>query len=123
MNVKLLRKIQKAILAEPRRFEMTRWVQKVEANGPDDPPCGTTACIAGFADMLTNPEIFLKSLDNLNLKIRLQYRAQAALKISNKQATKLFETWPGYNRLKTPMGRAKWAVRKIERFIKSNGAQ
>lgn len=44
MNIKLLRQIQAAILAEPDKFDMGNWFCPDAAS-----PCGTSACIAGYA--------------------------------------------------------------------------
>lgn len=63
LNVKLLRKIQKHILKEPERlvmkFQLVRRQSGTEIEGDSDrthriPPCGTAACIAGWALILTN---------------------------------------------------------------------
>jgi hypothetical protein len=57
MNVKLLRKIQKHILEEPRRLNMDGWgmVFDMEDAAIDKrvPPCGTAGCIAGTACIIT----------------------------------------------------------------------
>lgn len=67
MNVPLLRKIQKHILAEPRRVNMgvglfqyldpPVYLSPVEIGAPDwrqlIPPCGTVGCIAGWATILS----------------------------------------------------------------------
>lgn len=47
LNVKLLRKVQKHILEEPRRLQMGVWQSK-----SDDAPCGTIGCIAGWTALL-----------------------------------------------------------------------
>lgn len=47
MNVKLLKKVKAAILAEPKAFNMSQWsLPSPEA------PCGTACCIAGWAKVL-----------------------------------------------------------------------
>lgn len=51
MNVKRLRKIQKQILAEPDQFCMAEWLDSNPASS-----CGTTACIAGWACWLFDPQ-------------------------------------------------------------------
>ena len=61
MNTRLLRKIQKHILAEPKRFDMTDWVMRgkpgslLEAGEQEIevPKCGTVACIGGWACLLS----------------------------------------------------------------------
>lgn len=53
LNVRLLRKIQKHILEEPKRFWMGWWKED-SIPGHKPAPCGTTACIAGWAVILSN---------------------------------------------------------------------
>ncbi len=54
MNVELLDQIKQAILEEPRRIRMYDWVTRI-SDVPEDkrPPCGTVACIAGWAVALS----------------------------------------------------------------------
>lgn len=55
MNVKLLRRIIKAIKKEPGQFDMRSWFTRQRGI----PNCGTAACIGGWAVALTkraNPE-------------------------------------------------------------------
>ena len=58
LNVKLLRQIQQHIREEPRRLNMDTWGYRNRGGvvSPASPPCGTAGCIAGWADILTNPE-------------------------------------------------------------------
>jgi hypothetical protein len=56
MNVKLLRRIQKHILAEPKRLDMGNFiVRKSDGLGSlvRFPKCGTVGCIAGWAVTLS----------------------------------------------------------------------
>src|SRR6267142_2097842 len=57
MNVKALRKLQRYILAEPRRYYQHYWM--VTANldeagivSEQNPPCGAVACLAGNACLM-----------------------------------------------------------------------
>ena len=52
MNVELLRRIQKEILEEPLRINMDKWAYCPDET-EDPPPCGTVACIAGWAIALS----------------------------------------------------------------------
>ena len=53
MNIELLNKVKAHILEEPRRLEMVDWIMEGdEIPSPEKPPCGTAACIAGWAAML-----------------------------------------------------------------------
>jgi hypothetical protein len=56
LNVKLLRRIQQHILEEPRRLDMGNW-KSTRTDGPCAPPCGTVACIAGWALVLSGKSI------------------------------------------------------------------
>lgn len=60
LNVRLLRRIQRHILAEPRRLDMASWAYhcvgtKKELAALEMPSCGTRACIAGWAVALGSP--------------------------------------------------------------------
>ena len=68
--VKIVKKVQHHILEEPKRFDMGEWIRsarsisrqwfesdkewKAEINS-SYPACGTTACIAGWVAILSNP--------------------------------------------------------------------
>ncbi len=51
MNKELLERVAQHIEAEPRRLQMSSWVEASPKS-----PCGTTACIAGWAVLLTAPD-------------------------------------------------------------------
>lgn len=56
MNVELLRKVQKLILAEPRRVNMNRWVDTADnvfAQTYYYPDCGTVGCIRGWLGVVS----------------------------------------------------------------------
>lgn len=132
MNIPLLRKIQKAIREEPRRFDMRDWVML-----SDKSPCGTSACIAGHAAMIAlkkPPEKSLalaagRLLDKHN-NDNDYYIAQIAkdlLLLSSGQANRLFfrSEWPAkFQKLtKTPKARAQQAIARINHFIKTKGKE
>ena len=129
LNVRLLRRIQKHILEEPKRFFMgwfiargkpgtrrftdmgTAWLVPTDLPGRV-PPCGTAACIAGWANLFTGhrPEA--------------HRMAQKELGITQAQGTSLFNAhyWPDpfeqkYRAAKTPLQRAKIAAARIEHLI------
>lgn len=124
MNVKLLRKVAKHILAEPKRFFMDN---AVETGKPGDkvaldgemrslPKCGTAACIAGWACILSRVPIDDVSMSN----------AERLLKISSMQSSDLFlaDYWPSpfygkWREAKTLRSRARIAANRIEHFIKT----
>lgn len=128
MNVRLLRRIQKHILAEPLRYNQNITIEKGKPGQSyrEDtnfkqgtlPKCGTTACIGGWALSLS----FGARVFNFT-------RARRVLGISTEEAEKLFSytwdnSWPtkfkvAYNKAKTPRQRARIAFNRIEHFIKT----
>src|SRR5438105_274495 len=103
MNKDLLLKVKEAILAEPIRFNMGSWVSITDVWAP----CGTTACIAGFAvvfdketDLHPSPGLWKETGIKLDVEDnRLPFcdgsiakRAQTALGLSHQQAELLFFT-------------------------------
>jgi hypothetical protein len=78
VNVPLFRKIQKHITEEPKRLVMSTWVKKTihgdwnPRSYPLDlsktpPPCGTAACIAGWAGILGPDKRFVSSVRSLTI--------------------------------------------------------
>lgn len=66
--VKLVKKVQKHILEEPKRLNMHDWVNRLEDVLEGDPTwdqrqmakfpvCGTTGCIAGWTVLLSRPVV------------------------------------------------------------------
>ena len=142
MNTKLLRKIQKHILEEPKRLFMDSFVDRMEryensneflrATNRDFlseiPPCGTTGCIAGWAVLFELPEEQDDDIRRWNLTF-FQDTGARLLDISDKQAEMLFYTqnWPDglgqkHDEAKSgSMRRAKITSKRIDLFIKSKG--
>jgi len=124
MNVKLLRKVKKHILEEPKRFLMTS-IDEYGEPGSDTgyggkfAKCGTAACICGWAGILMG----LKS-DDIDFE-----SAGELLGLDEGQQQRLFEPgmWPEEfvggtsddGKLKT----ARIAAARIEHFIKTKGAE
>lgn len=134
LNVKLLRKIQRHILAEPRRYDQnaifTRGLTPgdIYEEGHVVPSCGTIACIGGWAGALSKQK---RPTDWNNYENTLRF-AQRVLRLDDRQATRLFAGtgggWPerfdtAYEKAKTPRGRALVAVRRIDHFIKTKGQE
>lgn len=122
MNIKLLRKVQKEILKEPRRFDMQSWFERNSIS-----PCGTTACIGGFAVALSNRWTRLKRGERL---MNVEGRATIYLDIEGFMGPRLFfiSNWPerlkyAYLTAGSPLKRAKVAVKRIDLFIKSGGKE
>lgn len=133
MNTRLLRKVQKHILEEPKRLCMADWCQKksefnldVEdfwdaCNRYPFAKCGTAACIGGWAVLLNGGRIG----SGMGWK-----NPSWHLGLSRTQADLLFniEDWPDrfydrYRTATTPAAKARVAVRRIDHFIKTKGAE
>ena len=71
MNVELLKKIQAAILQEPRRIDMGPLIQPVKGQHA----CGTTACIAGWA-LVLDTESRLEDAEGLDEIMRIRKAAE-----------------------------------------------
>jgi hypothetical protein len=127
LNVKLLRKIKKHILKEPRRFFMYDVIQTGQPRKEtytDDrgkqvkfPSCGTAACIAGWACVLNQAPVSMREAEYL-------------LGINGQEGTNLFlvDFWPQpfqdkFNNAKTGIVRAKIAAARIDHFIQTKGAK
>lgn len=134
MNTKLLRRIAKHITEEPRRLDMSGFYYKprrsfvLDHSAPkvpcyDPAPCGTAACIAGWA-------VGLELGDVAAMSTAIRPRAEKLLGIDFIQSSRLFfvEYWPKnlsqkYERAATVAEKAKVAVTRINRFIRTKGAE
>lgn len=111
MNTRLLHKVQKAILAEPRQFNMDTWFSYFDCEGKPPPGCGTAACIGGWAIALSK-----------NLTPRV-------LGLTVGQADRLFVKylWPTAYRTRraerTAKQYARNAAKRIDHFIKTEGEE
>ncbi len=141
LNVRLLRKIERHILAEPRRFFMAGLVATGEPGkkfdeferkynrdlSPIVPPCGTAACIAGWTGLLlgkTEDEIMNLPFDWHAKQLGL------GAKFGDGVDSPLFyaDSWPEpfktrYANARTPSQRAKIAAARIEHLIKTKGEE
>lgn len=126
LNVRLLRRIQKHILEEPRRFFILRFK---EAGIPDStvivengqaqqiPECGTMACIGGWACILSGRKT----------RLRFWNTAVSLLGLTFDQADALFtyHEWPrrffnSYQQAENERARrARIAAARIEHLIKT----
>lgn len=135
MNVKLLRKVAKHILAEPRRLLMRTWileksdrVMAIRYGGRSArstrpfAKCGTAACISGWACIVSGRREEAKESSFMDIGMEL-------LGIDYPQAHRLFgpENWPKKFRpgLKDDgkKSTAKVAAARIEHFIKTEGKE
>ena len=124
MNVKLLRKIKRHILEEPRRFAMGLWhIERQPGRTIDGcvnyyfspnkfeseqkvPSCGTVACIGGWAEIFGGRDEAAKLRRNGKL-------------LSVRQWPKAFLV--RYEKARTPRARARIAAERIEHYIKTKG--
>lgn len=134
MNVRLLRKVKRAILAEPTKFRMDKWT------------CGSAHCIAGTICALDQSLTFVvpkrkgavwlvvDGNDEDSSVVPIERAAADNLEIeysehtSHTEADRLFHLpyWPkqfrdDYRAAQTLKARAGIAAKRIEHFIKTNG--
>lgn len=127
MNVKLLRQVQKFLLAEPRRFDMGEWITSLAyADGVlANPPCGTALCIAGAAYAISSK---LKLDHTCVESVVVSRGAVEALQLEGPSPLFFVCDWPEkfrtkYHNAETPLQRAKVGVARIEHFIKTGGKE
>jgi hypothetical protein len=124
LNVKLLRKIQEHILEKPKRLVMSDWIVthldgkiKTFQNDAGEitkfPKCGTAACIAGWAVVLSG--------EKTTPRQSILDRARTLLRTED---DKLFYTmcWrpeldAAYTAAKSARERAKVAAKQIDQYI------
>lgn len=139
MNVKLLRKVQKHILEEPKRFAMSNYLVKKNEDetvfftgigrgnakkvyNRNWPKCNTVACIAGWA-------VVLSGEDFTDYSFRWSSGAAELLDLTDEDSSRLFEPteWPKEFQKGTSndgrMATARIAARRIDRFIATKGAE
>jgi hypothetical protein len=132
INVELLRRVKAHILAEPSRFDMGEFIIEGDAARTfavkfdrPAPPCGTIACIAGWAVLLSDD-------DPPSDAEEIELRANALLGLTPEMGDRLFFTteWP--ERFKQSYREAEdsdlavaalVAAERVEHFIKTKGAE
>jgi hypothetical protein len=129
LNVKLLKRIQKAIKEEPRRLNMNWWV----TTDDEDAPCGTSACIAGYAVILSRIPKQVTTKIWVSVAKRCEHSdfrhdSQKLLGLNGNQATRLFDetNWPeqfsdAYQKTSNRKKKAAIAIKRIDFFIKTKG--
>jgi hypothetical protein len=142
MNVKLLRKVQRHILAEPRRLNMGYLAKHQE--GPGAPACQTVGCIAGWASILGSRKVEWPADEEGDVLVEgtneLWTLGRHKLRLTEGQTKRLFTEpgqednaagllgWPerlsqAYQKAKSAAARAKVTAKRIDLFIKSGGRQ
>jgi hypothetical protein len=126
VNVSLLRKVQKHILAEPKRFDMGNFGYLLP-EGDGGPKCGTVGCIAGWAVLLDGNK---KAIGTWEVtKLVGEEEGKDSLELTELQKDRLFflSGWPkkfhdkyfGHSREE----QAKIAAARIEHFIRTKGKE
>lgn len=133
INTELLARVRDHILEEPRRYDQTTFGEASE-----DAPCGTAACIAGWAAHLSGRVSLKKLRAPMNPVREIRQTAQRALGLTDEEARVLFTGdptpcwcgdkdcalggWPPrfgkrYEKAKTARGRASAAAAYIDHII------
>jgi hypothetical protein len=144
--VRLLRKVQKFLIDEPRRFNMRFGIMDINEFSDitrdvdmmlGEPPCGTACCIAGAAYVVaTNKKLNHTSIDwdeimaGVKESAKVNFQSDIFHKLFYTKANhNLFDgMWPEfYNDMyvaaKTPLERACVGVARIEHFIATDGRE
>lgn len=135
MNVSLLRKVKKQILAEPRQVVMEGWFATRDGMPhlyvpKKIPNCGTAGCIGGWAISIKRQENPAKAkLFAENEYFDEEYNAAKTLKLTEPQGKRLFflAYWPydfrcAYDSTQPQTKeRARVIAKRIDAFIKSKG--
>jgi hypothetical protein len=114
LNVALLKKVKKHILAEPKRINMNTWGRDSDEGEPQ-PACGTVGCIAGWIVFLSKPKSkwdFWKSSD-------IRSEATRLLRMKDWQVDGLFSPYGVYGEPGT-RDHAKSVAKRIDYFIKGH---
>jgi hypothetical protein len=134
LNVRLIRRIIKHILAEPKRYCQEDTIANGEPGelilgvnyNQKFATCGTAACIGGWAYLLSekHPTSHWDTCTILD-------KGGRALGLTDYQQEVLFTGLPGaewpqpyaenYRKAKTPAGRTRTAVRLLEKVIETKG--
>lgn len=140
MNVDRLVVVRDQILAEPDRLDMDDYVSPRYDQQKEF--CGTALCIAaraaldaGYARLRTTPRpgtpatFYDVTLDGTGQGADMQVLGAAALWLTDKQAGRLFylERWPNaywhpFMLAKAAPERARICARRIDHFLKTEGA-
>lgn len=137
VNVRKLRKLQKWILAEPRRFHMAYWAVGINHRlaQRQKPPCGTVACLAGNACLMEGwkfkPDSEGKNdlyLDKPNADIPDEASRILGLNTAEQMVLFHVDNWPAtfyqeYNNAASPAEAAEITAKRIDHFIKTKGAE
>ena len=134
-GAKILRRVARHILAEPRRYEQNGIVQvgtpgAVYKGKHKFPACVTVACIGGWIQTLYIPRGDWGAhgvgigLNHHKIAELLGVPVNSELKLVSYTNLGMYSIWPqkyraAYNKAKTPRQKARIAVERIEFFIKT----
>lgn len=109
-NVKLLRKIQKQILASPKQFSMTDWKTRTD--------CGTEMCIGGWACTLEHKRMKYGYTQDIASKALGLTRDESEILFFSTDWPKRFKNgyhkaWEAYSHPRMAL----WASKMIDWFI------
>ena len=120
MKIRLLKKVRQAILNEPKQFGMNSWF----GSGV----CGTTACIGGWAIILSGKfESPFAAVKASGYRTLHSPETAECLGLSTQQASRLFyvSSWPERyqygNQSSSAKSRARNAAARINLFIRTKG--
>jgi len=124
LNVTLLRKVMKHILEEPRRLRQSEWLAKKgdayykHVPRKERPPCGTVACIAGWAVELSGVEVPTSPhVSTLALNLLVKGNDYHAEDLRDKLEYQLFMYFP-QGIAPSTLEYAQDVVRRTKEFIK-----
>lgn len=132
VNVKLLRRIKKHILEEPKRFDMLFIRNPLEGLSKElIPECGTVCCIGGWAIKFSYPKA-IPDIETGGQFWQVNAEAlgagEANRLIRGREAHRLLfdRHWPEefrrqYNAAKTPVQKAAAGAAAIDSYIKAKG--
>jgi len=142
MNIEMLNRVKQTILDEPRKLDMNvflkRYPDEMLGRAEDFTPCGTHACIAGWAcilDIMDKRGITVEEISRDTIRNKDDYeneygKAGKILAINRVEQYKLFylEDWPSeftkrYDDSKTAQERAEVTAQRIEHFIATDGKE
>lgn len=123
LNVRLLNRIKKHLLEEPKRYFQGWWAvpaDEVVYRGEDGPPaCGTQGCIAGWAVLLDSKKTSWKRLITQHEEDNyFENKATKLLGLDTQQASALFSANNQVNM--TGKKGVREAVQKIDLLIKDS---
>ena len=120
LNIKLLNRIKRHLLAEPQRYNQSGWAEVYTKESYNDAPsCGTRACIGGWAVFLSVPPKRWKwwmEADDWG-RVNIQNRARKLLGLTELEAGDLFS--PTNQRYQIGSKGVKEACKKIDALIES----